>query len=273
MPLTKATQNVVEGIVSTGSTGVSAGSFVVGQQYKITSLGTTTQGQWNTIAGTTGQTYVVGSLFTAVTTGSSSGNGAAAVARTLADRFSDVVNAKDYGVLSNGTDETTKVQNAANNQSAGELLFIPSNTRHSVKLSDDYQLGVDNRYTSNINISSFSNCYNANVSGKNYDKHIYLFGDSHGWGQGAPEWDTFSGVTNWSRYSSTLFNTGFQARIEEYINWKNNVDDKLYTLNFPTNGLRYNKNNYLSNSEKKSDFLLSHSRNQMKEVQTNIMIV
>jgi len=99
MALTKATQNVLEGIVSTGSTGVSAGSFIVAQQYKITALGTTTNTQWNTIAGTTGQTYVVGSLFTAATTGASSGTGAAAVARTLANRFNDVLNLKDFGTI------------------------------------------------------------------------------------------------------------------------------------------------------------------------------
>jgi len=109
MALTKATQNVLEGIVSTGSTGVSAGSFQVGQQYKITSLGTTTQSQWNTIAGTTGQTYVVGSLFTAATIGASSGTGAAAVARTLANRFADVVNVRDFGDVDGIGDVTLSV--------------------------------------------------------------------------------------------------------------------------------------------------------------------
>ena len=117
MALTKATQNVLEGIVSTGSTGVSAGSFIVAQQYKITALGTTTQSQWNTIAGTTGQTYVVGSLFTAATIGIGSGNGAAAVARTLANRFADVVNVKDFGAIGNwngtaGSDDTIFIQAA-----------------------------------------------------------------------------------------------------------------------------------------------------------------
>jgi hypothetical protein len=125
MPLTKATQNVVEGIVSTGSTGVSAGSFIVGQQYKITSLGTTTQSQWNTIAGTTGQTYVVGSLFTAATIGAGSGNGAAAVARTLANRFADVVNVLDFGADPTGViDSTPFIQNAIDN-SEGKTILIP----------------------------------------------------------------------------------------------------------------------------------------------------
>ena len=58
-----------------GST-VNAGSFIVGKRYVITNLGTTTlQANWNTIAGTSGVTYAVGSLFTAVTAGT--GNGVA----------------------------------------------------------------------------------------------------------------------------------------------------------------------------------------------------
>jgi hypothetical protein len=110
MPLTKATQNVIEGIVSTGSTGVSAGSFQVGQQYKITALGST---DWNTAAGTVGQTYVVGSLFTAANAGL--GSGAAAVARTLANRFADVVNVLDFGADPTGAvDSTDEIQAAIN---------------------------------------------------------------------------------------------------------------------------------------------------------------
>ena len=53
------------------------GSFVVGKQYTIYSLGTTTQLQWNTIAGTSGQTYSVGDQFNAAVTGSGTGTGVA----------------------------------------------------------------------------------------------------------------------------------------------------------------------------------------------------
>jgi len=137
MPLTKATQNVVEGIVSTGSIGISAGSFIVGQQYKITSIGTTTNSQWNTIAGTTGQTYVVGSLFTAATTGASSGNGAAAVARTLANRFADVANVKDFGASPSNTNAQNKTALqaaisylAANN---GGTIIVPMDINYGYK--------------------------------------------------------------------------------------------------------------------------------------------
>ena len=130
MALTKATQNVLEGIVSTGSTGVSAGSFIVAQQYKITALGTTTQLQWNTIAGTTGQTYVVGSLFTAATTGSGSGTGAAAVARTLANRFADVVNVLDFGADPTGVvDSKQAIQDSWDAvKTSNGTLFFPSGT-------------------------------------------------------------------------------------------------------------------------------------------------
>jgi hypothetical protein len=153
MPLTKATQNVIEGIVSTGSTGVSAGSFIVGQQYKITSLGTTTQAQWNTIAGTTGQTYVVGSLFTAATNGASSGNGAAAVARTLANRFADVVNVKDFGAVGDGVaDDTAAIQVATN---INKKIYFPSGI---------YKI------TSPINTSSFA----VNIAGDGQEKSIIL---------------------------------------------------------------------------------------------------
>lgn len=63
---------------------VSNGSFVVGQTYIITDLGTASslQSKWNTAAGTTGQTYAIGSIFTAATNGSNltgakvKGNGA-----------------------------------------------------------------------------------------------------------------------------------------------------------------------------------------------------
>ena len=56
---------------------VTAGYFVIGQAYQILTLGSTTQTQWNTIAGTSGVTYAVGSTFTAATIGASSGNGTA----------------------------------------------------------------------------------------------------------------------------------------------------------------------------------------------------
>lgn len=52
---------------------VTSGSFVSGRTYKITKLGTTTQQQWNTAAGTSGVVYVVGDTFVAAASGSGNG--------------------------------------------------------------------------------------------------------------------------------------------------------------------------------------------------------
>ena len=50
-----------------------SGSFNLGSVYQITELGTTTQLQWNTIAGTTGVTYAVGDQFTCANAGTGTG--------------------------------------------------------------------------------------------------------------------------------------------------------------------------------------------------------
>lgn len=56
---------------------VTAGDFTVGTTWDITDLGSTTQLQWNQIAGTTGVTYTVGSRFTAAIVGFGRGSGKA----------------------------------------------------------------------------------------------------------------------------------------------------------------------------------------------------
>jgi hypothetical protein len=53
------------------------GSFTIGETYTITGLGTTTQSEWNLIAGTTTATYSVGDQFTAALVGSGTGSGTA----------------------------------------------------------------------------------------------------------------------------------------------------------------------------------------------------
>jgi hypothetical protein len=50
-----------------------AGSFIVGQTYKITTLTGTSQVQWNTTAGTVSVTYAIGDTFTAATAGAGTG--------------------------------------------------------------------------------------------------------------------------------------------------------------------------------------------------------
>jgi hypothetical protein len=66
-----------------GAAPISAGSFVPGTSYQIVTLGTTTNTQWNTIAGTSSVTYSVGSVFTAAISGGGLGDGTARITRTL----------------------------------------------------------------------------------------------------------------------------------------------------------------------------------------------
>ena len=55
---------------------VSAGSFVVGLKYTITTTSGTSQAQWNTLAGTSGVSYGIGDTFTAATVGAGTGTAA-----------------------------------------------------------------------------------------------------------------------------------------------------------------------------------------------------
>ena len=64
--------NVIE-VYLTIANSVVATAFVIGQYYQILVLTGTTNAQWNTIAGTSGVTYAVGSFFQAVTAGVGTG--------------------------------------------------------------------------------------------------------------------------------------------------------------------------------------------------------
>jgi polygalacturonase len=62
------------------------------------------------------------------------------VARTLADRFGEVVNVKDFGAVGDGiTDDTISINNAASSLTSGGIVFIPSGTYivSSIKLLTD----------------------------------------------------------------------------------------------------------------------------------------
>ena len=105
---------------------ITAGSFVAGTEYYITSLGTTTQAQWNTISGTSGQTYTIGDIFTASTTGAGSGNGKARNRSTVAKIAGSTLTGSGAHLNSDGD---FYLGNQATNkyvfwdQSAGNLLI------------------------------------------------------------------------------------------------------------------------------------------------------
>ena len=58
------------------------GSFIIGNIYTIVSLGTTTNEQWNTIAGSADRNYIVGSTFECVNIGTGFGTGTASTTTT-----------------------------------------------------------------------------------------------------------------------------------------------------------------------------------------------
>jgi len=74
---TTTTNDIVITVATLSDIKVTAGDFIVGQTWKITDLGSTTQSQWNQIAGTSGVTYIVGSRFTAAIKGYGKGSGKA----------------------------------------------------------------------------------------------------------------------------------------------------------------------------------------------------
>lgn len=92
-------------------------------------------------------------------------------------------------------------------------------------------------YSAGMTLPQLSRSLTANEVGQNFDKQIMLFGDSHGWGQGSPEYDIVTGG-NFSAHSASLFNKGFFARIEEYINEKRGFLPKVFSTGIGNTGIR-----------------------------------
>lgn len=90
-------------------------------------------------------------------------------------------------------------------------------------------------FNDSINFTSVKNpaALNRNRSGANQDKHFILLGDSHSWGQGAPDWDKFSNLTNWSRHSAFPHAKGFMHRIALHIREKFEIRENTHCLAHP----------------------------------------
>ena len=97
---------------------VSAGSFIVGQSYLITSIGTT-----NFVAiGAASNT--VGIYFTA--TGIGSGTGTAQLSRSVQAKLQESVSVLDFGADPTGTNDSTSAMAAAH--ATGKLIYYPTGT-------------------------------------------------------------------------------------------------------------------------------------------------
>ena len=114
--IVKDGRKVVDGAV------FSAGAFVVGKTYVISNIGTTTQAQWNTIAGTAGRAYGIGSVFKAATTGASSGTGQAQEEDFIDENFiigtEQYVELRVYAGGSTAADQIYPAQSTGNTANA-----------------------------------------------------------------------------------------------------------------------------------------------------------
>ena len=119
-----------------------AGLFIVGDSYLITSLGTT---NFQTIGASANQ---VGIHF--IATGVGSGTGTAQFSRTVQSKLQESVSVKDFGAVGDGiVDDTTAIQNAINYAMylASPLIGIVRIPSGKYLISDTIHLGYGTSFT------------------------------------------------------------------------------------------------------------------------------
>ena len=148
-------------------TSTTAGSFIVGLTYLITSIGTTSF----TSIGATSNT--VGIYFTA--TGVGSGTGTAQLSRTTQSKLQDWVSVKDFGATGNGTsDDTVAINNAL---AVSNCVYFPPGTyltSGNINIINKSIIG-NSKYTTTIKLS-----------GTNTNTPLFINGGStsSSWGSG-----------------------------------------------------------------------------------------
>jgi hypothetical protein len=81
----------------------------------------------------------------------------------------------------------------------------------------------------NINTTALPVALLKNQAGATQDRHVMFFGDSHGWGQGAPQYDgSGASYSNISVHSGPVENQGFMARSVAFLNEKLNTEINHY---------------------------------------------
>lgn len=120
------------------------------------------------------------------------------------------------------------------------ITFNPENDEHlklAFTLLKGYINNVEDNQQKSPSASLFSNAFGftsltnniallKNRAGSNQDTWVMLFGDSHAWGQGAPESDRFQNSSNFSKWSAAQYNQGFMSRVVQYLN-----DNKKWSVN------------------------------------------
>ncbi len=103
---------------------ITSGSFEVGKTYTITSLGDNTQANWNTVAGTSGVTYAVGSTFTAATVGvSGTGTATSAFSKVASGTYTQPIQITSTVTTAAGK-MTVDTGSDAHNLSTGNEVIV-----------------------------------------------------------------------------------------------------------------------------------------------------
>ena len=101
---------------------VNNGSFIIGDTYTITSLGTTTNAEWNIISNTTDVTYIVGSIFVAAAVGTGVGTGTAV--DTSPVNAGDFIVGATYTIVSLGSGTPTDFRLVGASKNVIGIVFV-----------------------------------------------------------------------------------------------------------------------------------------------------
>jgi len=110
---------------------VTAGNFIIGQTYLITSIGSTNFQSIGAVSNT------VGIYFTA--TGVGSGSGTAKISRSVEIKLQESISVKDFGAVGNGIADDTAAIQAALSAASNQTLYFP---KGDYKISSTINFGL-----------------------------------------------------------------------------------------------------------------------------------
>ncbi len=141
---------------------ITSGSFEVGKTYTITSLGDNTQANWNTVAGTSGVTYAVGSTFTAATVGvSGTGTATSAFSKVASGTYTQPVQITSAVTTASG--KMTVTAGSAHNLSTGNEVIVEDKAGSNLIVGERYIVTVVDSTTFTIFVQHANESNTPNV--------------------------------------------------------------------------------------------------------------
>ena len=141
---------------------ITSGSFEVGKTYTITSLGDNTQANWNTVAGTSGVTYAVGSTFTAATVGvSGTGTATSAFSKVASGTYTQPVQITSTVTTASG--KMTVTAGSAHNLSTGNEVIVEDKAGSNLIVGERYIVTVVDSTTFTIFVQHANESNTQNV--------------------------------------------------------------------------------------------------------------